>query len=233
MSDQPPYPPQQPAPYGQQPPPYGQQPPPPGYGQPPQGYGPPPQGYGPPPQGYGQQPPQYGQYGGSGYGQVQDYQPPAPYAGWWSRVGALLIDGIIAWLIMIIPVVIGAVMMGAATETETDSFGTTTSEVSNSGLMTAGVIILILGFLVGLAFQIWNQGTRQGKGGQSIGKQILGIKVVDLKTGQPQGAGTGVLRWLLYSVLSSLCFLDLLWPLWDKKKQTWHDMIVSSVVVKA
>ena len=226
MSDQPPYPPQQPPPYGQQPPPgYGQQPPP--------GYGQPPQGYGQQPQGYGQQPPQYGQYGGSGYSQPADYQPPAPYAGWWSRVGALLIDSVITMLITIVPAIVGLVLLNGASESTTDSFGTTTTDVTNDGLFATGLILLVLSFAVGLAFQIWNQGVRQGKGGQSLGKQILGIKVVEMNTGQPQGAGKGVLRWLLYSVLSGLCFLDLLWPLWDKKKQTWHDMIVSSVVVKA
>ena len=32
---------------------------------------------------------------------------------------------------------------------------------------------------------------------------------------------------------SSLCYLGYLWMLWDKDKQTWHDKIVSTVVVRA
>lgn len=40
------------------------------------------------------------------------------------------------------------------------------------------------------------------------------------------------LRAILSSILGQACFLNYLWPLWDKKHQTWHDMIVSSVVVK-
>lgn len=224
MSDQPPYPPQQP-PYGPRPGGGEINPPPLG---PPQG----PPGMQPPP-GYGPPPPQYGQYGGGGFAPLPEYQPPAPYAGWWSRVAALLIDGLIASLATIIPVIIGTVLMVSATDSTTDSFGTTTSEVTNGGLFAVGIILLIVGALIGLLIQIWNQGLRQGKLGQSLGKQILGIKVIEMSTGQPQGSGKGVLRWLLYAVLSNLCFLDLLWPLWDKKHQTWHDMIVSSVVVKA
>ncbi|WP_370619282.1 RDD family protein [Mumia sp. Pv 4-285] len=230
MSDQPPYPPQEPQqpPYGQQPPPgYGQQPPP-GYGQQP------PPGYGQQPSPYGQQPPQYGQYGGGGYSPLADYQPPSPYAGWWSRVAALIIDGLIGTLASAIPIIIGAVLLSTSVEVQSDPYGNTSeSEVTNEGLFALGIILLIVGFLVAFLFQIWNQGIRQGKGGQSLGKQFLGITVIEMSTGQPQGAGKGALRWLLYYVLASLCFLDLLWPLWDKKHQTWHDMIVSSVVVKA
>lgn len=218
-SDQPPYPPQQPpsGPYG---PPQGM---PPGYGQ--QG---PPQ---PPPYG---QPPQYGPYGGGGgYAPVPHYVPPAPYASWWSRVGALLIDSLLATLLTIVPVIVGAIVLAGATETTTNAFDETTSEVVNGGQFALGIGLLLLGWLLGLVFQIWNQGIRQGQRGQSLGKQLLGIKVIEMSTGQPQGAGKGVLRYLLYAVLAGACFLDVLWPLWDAKKQTWHDMIVSSVVVKA
>ena len=102
-------------PYGQQQPGYGQQPPQqPGYGQqpPPQpGYGQPP-AYGQQP-GYGQQPPQQ-----PGYGQVPGYgqQPPQPgYGGgygapvladWGSRVGAYIVDGLVASP----PVIVGYIM---------------------------------------------------------------------------------------------------------------------------
>ncbi len=203
-SEQPPQYPQQP-PYGQQPPPYGQ---------------------------YPQQPP-YGQYGGGGYAPVPEYVPPAPFAGWWSRVAALLVDGALAVLLTVVPVVVGTLVLAEATETTTTSLDETTSEIVNGGQFALGLGLVVLGFLVGLVFQIWNQGIRQGQRGQSLGKQLLGITVVDMRTGEPQGAGKGVLRYILLAILANACFLDLLWPLWDAKKQTWHDMIVSSVVVKA
>jgi uncharacterized RDD family membrane protein YckC len=30
-----------------------------------------------------------------------------------------------------------------------------------------------------------------------------------------------------------LCFLGVFWMLWDRRKQTWHDMVANSLVVRA
>ncbi|PJJ55990.1 putative RDD family membrane protein YckC [Mumia flava] len=175
---------------------------------------------------YGEQP--YGQPAppGTGY-TTPDYVPPSPYAGWWSRVGAYLIDGLIGAVIALIPAVVGGVLLAAGGGTDAEG------DVENGGLVALGIVLLVLAWLLALLFQLWNQGIRQGSRGQSIGKGVLGIRVIEMATGQPLGAGRGVLRWILLVVLYGLCFLDVLWPLWDKKKQTWHDMIVGSVVVRA
>ncbi|KHL19160.1 putative RDD family membrane protein YckC [Mumia flava] len=221
----------------QQPPPHGDEPgtgqqPPPGYGQqPPSGYGQQPQ-YGQPPQ-----PPQYGQYGGDGSAYVQpEYVPPTPYASWIARVGAYLLDYLIVLVLALIPAVIGVVLVAVSVTTTTESTSTSTtaqSEVTNAGLFAFGMMLLVLSGIVAIGFDLWNQGIRQGTKGQSLGKQVVGIRVIEIATAQPQGAGKGFLRWLLLVILFNACFLDVLWPLWDKKKQTWHDMIVSSVVVQA
>lgn len=214
-------------PYG--PPPHGQQPPPYGYGppQPPYGQQPPPYGYGPPQPPYGQQPPAWG---------PPPWVPPGRLSSWWSRVGALLIDSLIAAALTIVPVIVGIVLVRSATEDRVRYDGlyqTHESVVTSPLLLGIGIFFLVGGWLLGVGFTIWNLGWRQGKGGQSFGKQVLRIRVVHKDTGAPLGGGTGLLRWLLYYVLSGACFLDLLWPLWDEKHQTWHDMIVSSVVIDA
>lgn len=188
--------------YGQQPPGYGQQQP--GYGQQPD---------------YGQQPPGYGY----GYGGPQ--QGAADYASWGSRVGAILIDGLIAAIPGIILIVIGVVIGTSGAETDP-----VTGDISGGN--PAGILVGLLGYAVIFAIAIWNQGIRQGKTGQSIGKGVLNIAVVRADNGQYLGAGQGFLRWLVYQILGGACFLDYLWPLWDDKNQSWHDKIVSSVVVR-
>ena len=75
-----------------------------------------------------------------------------------------------------------------------------------------------------------------GTTGQSIGKKVVGLKVVGEQTGQVIGAGMGIVRWLIPGVLGpmtcGLFFLvDLLFPLWDPKKQTLHDKAVKSLVI--
>jgi len=65
--------------------------------------------------------------------------------------------------------------------------------------------------------------------------RVVGLKCVNMKTGQPLGAGMGVLRWLCHVVADVLCvvpyIVDMLFPLWDAQKQTLADKIVGSVVI--
>ena len=190
----------------------GQQPP---YGQP---------GYGQPP-GYGQQP--YGQpgYGQPGYGQAQPYgqpgygygqppgQPQYPYASWLHRVGGYLVD-VLVLLPAYIPYFIGLSM--------TDAEGNPTG---------AGLTLVILGALAILAIAIWNVLIRQGRTGWSVGKQAVGIRLLAEQTGQPIGAGRSFLRQLTHILDSLACYLGWLWPIWDQKRQTFADKIMSTVVI--
>lgn len=223
MTDQPRYP-SYPGPEQPEIPPPGQTPPqlPPGY-QPP-----PPPGYQPPP-GYGQAPP-YGQQPPPGYPPNQGQSPTGSYAGWWSRVGAQLLDAAIVLAIIIIPLVAGLII--AFKDAETDPV---TGDITG-GVAASGILILVLTGLIYLAFDIWNRGIRVGSKGQSLGKQIVGIRIVKADDGQLLGSGGGFLRWLMtlvFSLISCVSLLDVLWPLWDDKNQTLHDKVVSSIAVRS
>ncbi|MGW9208701.1 RDD family protein [Embleya sp. NPDC055664] len=217
---------QPPGPYG--PPPgygaegqgagYGQQP---GYGQP--AYGQP--GYGQP--AYGQ--PDYGQQ--AGYAQPYGYGPPQNLgdycASWGRRVGGALLD----WLVMLpvmIPYYIGFGMYMDKTETTSNLDGSeTTTYDGGSGPIVLMVVGGVLSFLFGL-FQLY----RQGKTGQTIGKKAVGIKVLRERDGMPVGFGMAIVRAISHFLDIITCFLGLLWPLWDDKKQTFADKVCSTVVVK-
>ncbi len=88
-------------------------------------------------------------------------------------------------------------------------------------------IIILLGFAA-YGYNRWFLG---GKG-QSWGKQALNLRLVDEATGQPIGAGKAFLRDLAHIIDGIICYIGYLWPLWDDKKQTLADKIVSTVVVK-
>jgi uncharacterized RDD family membrane protein YckC len=230
MTDQPQYPsypgPEQPAtpPPGQTPPPppgYQPPPPPPGY-QPPPGYEAPP-GYGQASPGDGQAPPSYNPNQPTGPGQ-------GSYAGWWSRVGAYLLDGIITLAVIVIPLVVGLVLTF-----QNMTYDDTTEEFSGDP-GTAGIVILVLTFLLYVAFDIWNRGLQVGSKGYSLGKRIVGIRIVKVDDGQLLGSGGGFLRWLMafvFGLVSCVSILDLLWPLWDEKNQTLHDKVLTSIAVRA
>jgi uncharacterized RDD family membrane protein YckC len=99
-------------------------------------------------------------------------------------------------------------------------------------------------FSIGIMFIVnWFLMGREGeKNGMSLGKQIVGIRVVK-EDGAPVTVGFAVLRefvvrTLLFGIVGSFFFglpglLDVLWPLWDDKNQALHDKMVASYVVKA
>jgi len=75
-----------------------------------------------------------------------------------------------------------------------------------------------------------------GKFGATLGKMITGIKIVD-ENGNKISYGTAFLREVLvkdivYMFLFFISWLGFLWAIWDKKKQTWHDKIARTLVIK-
>ncbi len=72
-----------------------------------------------------------------------------------------------------------------------------------------------------------------GSKGQFWGHKAAGVRIVDANTGGPIGAGKAFGRYLLHIVDAFPCYLGFLWPLWDKKKQTFADKIVGTVSVRA
>ncbi len=86
-----------------------------------------------------------------------------------------------------------------------------------------------LASVVGLFYLIWNYGYRQGTTGSSIGKSVMKFKVVSEVTGQPIGFGMSVVRFLAHFVDAIICFIGFLFPLWDSKRQTLADKIMTTV----
>jgi uncharacterized RDD family membrane protein YckC len=156
---------------------------------------------------YGAYPQQQPGYGG---GYAQPGAMPG-YAGWWSRVGATLID------ILIIGVPYGA-LIGLGGALASDSAG-------------AAVTFTILGLLTLVGIAIW-QLVQEGRTGQTIGKKALGIRLLRELDGRPLGVGMAFARRLCHFLDSLALYLGWLWPIWDTKKQTFADKIVSSVVVR-
>ena len=98
-------------------------------------------------------------------------------------------------------------------------------------------ILALLGIAWFLFIVIVWWGMLVGQRGQTPGRMAAGIKVVDIRTGEPIGTGRGIGRGFM-GILSYAPFcipgfyLGYLWMLWDSESQTWHDKVVSSVVIK-
>jgi uncharacterized RDD family membrane protein YckC len=185
---------------------------------PPPGFVPPPPGYGAPPPGYAAPPP--------GYGMAAGYRPAAgPVTAfgrmashWWKRAVALILDS----LILVIPLNILTAVLGGFETTNID--GETHFEFHGPGpLISLVVVVLYYALLNG------------GQKGQTVGKMAMRIQVRDIETGGAIGFGRGLGRQLILYAFAIACLipllLDYLSPLWDQRRQAWHDKLVRSVVV--
>jgi uncharacterized RDD family membrane protein YckC len=214
MTDQPPPPPGN---YPPPPPPSGGYPPPP----PPHGGGYPPAGggYQAPPQAAGGFPPAPA---GPGPALPQDAYTP-----WFTRV--------LAWIIDYIPVFIlvgigwGLLLGTRETACITDTSEYDLGEFCATGASTIGQLSIALAWIVAIAYGIWNYGYRQGTTGSSIGKTIMKFKVVSEKTGQPIGFGLSIVRQLAHIIDGAICYIGYLFPLWDAKRQTIADKIMTTI----
>jgi uncharacterized RDD family membrane protein YckC len=186
-------------------------------GQPPHGQ---PQ-YGQPPP-----PPPFGQ--GYGFGTVGGLPAGVEYAGWGSRLGAYLLDYLVA-LGTTIPALIS---LGIGAATAPDALDGSTG--SPLPALFVGLFFLLL--LLPLAFVVWNT-YRTGATGQSLGKGWMGIHLVSSATMRPPGPGAAFGKYILRSLLSQVTcgiygLISVLWPLWDVRHQSLDDKIVNTLVVR-
>ena len=138
------------------------------------------------------------------------YTPPqgasGPRAGFGSRLLAVLLDGIIVG----IPIAIVIFLLIAIAD--------------DAGLLLGYAVAIV----IVIAYYTYFEG---GPTGQTLGKKICKIRVVDFNTGGPIGYGRALGRFFARYLSQLPCYLGYLWMLWDKEKQTWHDKLVTAVVV--
>ena len=72
-----------------------------------------------------------------------------------------------------------------------------------------------------------------GTTGQFWGHRGAGVRIVDATTGGPIGAGRAFGRYFAHILDAIPCYLGFLWPLWDKRKQTFADKVTGTVSVRA
>ena len=211
-----------------------------------------------------QQPGAAQQYGAAPYGSTQYGAAQAAYgatatpatpdgvplAGWWRRVLALVVDGLV---VGIIGALIALPWIRDVLHTYSDWFDEimrTSDSGSSSTIDTGqlqrdvagplaiiGLINVAPGFAYHVGFLMWKQATP--------GKLMLGLRVRLRERPGPMPLSTVLLRWLgqfgvgiltvvpyIGTIGSLYSLLDYLWPLWDDKKQAIHDKIAKTNVVR-
>ena len=158
----------------------------------------------PPPPPPGNPPPPPGGFGAPPPGYAPyGQQQGTERAGFWIRFAAAFVDGLIYGL----PIAIVAAVLGLP-----------------------NVAQQLLSVLVGGAYFVLQE---SGPTGQTIGKKLCGIRVVDQHTGGTIDQSKAITRYVVSIASGLACLLGYLWMLWDGDKQTWHDKASQTYVVKA
>lgn len=133
------------------------------------------------------------------------------WASWGERVGAYLLDGVILSGVIIATII---------------TMGVLSAAVRSLGWLFGLVgVVIYLGTIIGYML------LEAGPYGQTPGKWIVGIRVVD-STGRPLSMGRSVGRYF-GRILSALPFyLGFLWPLWDDERRAIHDMVCETRVIR-
>lgn len=146
------------------------------------------------------------------------YPPPPPpprvlpkeaYTPWSQRLWAFLLDWLPFWVIFGVPYPIEWI----------------------DGYTNLWAIAAITSWVLCIVYFFWNFCYRQGKTGQSIGKSVMKFMVIKEQTWQPIGFWLSFVRQIAHYIDQMICYIGYLFPLWDDKRQTIADKIMSTVCV--
>jgi uncharacterized RDD family membrane protein YckC len=199
--------------------------------------------------GYGQ-----GGYGSAPYAGVQVGRATTPdgeeLSGWWRRLVAYLLDGIILGVLTsivalpwvrqvsdaygrLIDEVLAAAEQGSG---EVPGQAEFIAEIAGP-LFTISIIALVISLVYNVIFLRWKAATP--------GKLALGLRIRLRETPGPLSFATIAKRWVAqnaYAVLSYVpvlgflaglyYLLDHLWPVWDSRRQALHDKLAATNVVR-
>ncbi|GAA1383413.1 RDD family protein [Catellatospora chokoriensis] len=169
-----------------------------------------------------------------------------PLAGFGERLLAFILDSVIVSAVSMIftfPLMflwLFAVMDWTATQTNS-SYGDPYREPDPSEILGMfGIMFAFIGalFLINLLLTyLYLVEYQLRKGGETVGKRVLKLRVIKVQPGQALTRGDLTKRWAVERVaglfVPFFSYLDGFWQLWDKPlQQCLHDKAAQTVVVK-
>ena len=152
------------------------------------------------------------------------------YASFGARLGGWLIDFVILFVVLII---LSAIFSAARIARTTFRFHSTANHVTTTHIAHGSVLTLPVWVVLVILYGAIFCGSARG---QTIGMMAVGARAVDRDTGTPIGFGRALGRaafeYLLFIVIVIPWIIDMLFPAWDGKRQTLHDKVSRTVVVK-
>jgi uncharacterized RDD family membrane protein YckC len=148
------------------------------------------------------------------------FEPPVEamsspvYASWGQRFVAWSLDGILVW---------GSIFVASSAVA-----------IAVEDALSGIALFALLALLAPLYYAFFHARHR----GQTLGNRAVGIAVrnaktlerISLRRALARAYVVAILWWMAWTTIPLI--LDYLWPLWDPKRQTWHDKVAVSVVVR-
>lgn len=150
-----------------------------------------------------------------------------PYGGFWARVGAYLIDSLIVAIPLDVLLALAGAYSTPTITSTTDANGTV--HIHWHGDVTLFMVTLLAGYVASWLYSALLQSSpRQA----TVGQMALNLTVTDLDGNRISFGRASGRYWA--SLLSGLTFgIGYLMMLWTKRKQTLHDKIARTLVVRS
>jgi uncharacterized RDD family membrane protein YckC len=154
---------------------------------------------------------------------------PSPYAGFWLRVVAHLIDDVLLGIGIGILVLLGVAMVGVGSIRATFEGMNGEAPELPAAMISAILFVVLASILLG---GIYNAGMESSRHQGTLGKMALGLTVTDL-AGRPISFGLASGRYFA-KIITGLIPLGIGYAMagFTEKKQALHDMIASCLVLR-
>ncbi|MBN8725866.1 MAG: RDD family protein [Acidobacteria bacterium] len=93
-------------------------------------------------------------------------------------------------------------------------------------------IINKIGLVVVIGGWIYNFLILASIKGQTIGKQLVGIRIISVDQSRAKASQIIIRHTFGYFIATIAFALGFLWLLWDRKQQGWHDKLAKTLVIK-
>lgn len=152
------------------------------------------------------------------------------------RFVARLLDGVILGVIISIAMAIGlagSVGLTADCDPASVDYNTCMQDASSSIVATAFTMMAVIS-----GFMLLYEWLMISFVGATLGKMIMGLRVLRESTGQVPGVGSGFIRYIIPVAGALLCYIGALLvylsPFFDNsgKLQGWHDRAAGTIVIK-
>ena len=151
------------------------------------------------------------------------------YAGFWIRVGASLIDIILSYIVLSLPL---SLIFDDSRDINitgfNDSWGINITAINFWNLLGNVDYWDLLSNLIPAVLIIWFWLRYSA----TPGKMATGLTVVDARTGKKITTLQGIIRYLSYFISTIPLGLGLIWVGIDRRKQGWHDKLAGTVVLR-